>query len=214
MARPAVRLGLHAGWLAGVAFAAALLVCGSLQPGYSQALHPVDLLGAAGTAHPDAWNALGVALPGMLLAVFAMALQQPLHATGVGAAGRIGGWLLMLSGLAFAAGAGWPLRMEDLDGPESRLHVATSMLAWLAWLPSAVLLPLALRRRAGWPGVSMAGLVLALAGIACMGLPLQAMPVLEGRGGAVQRIGLALYFAWPALLAWRALSRAAASGRG
>ena len=212
MAPRAMRLGLHAGWLAGAAFVAALLVFGSMQPGYSQALHPVDLLGAAGTAHPDGWNALGVALPGLLLAVFAMALQQPLHAAG--AVGRIGGWLLALSGLAFAAGAAWPLRLEDLDGPESKLHVTTSMLAWLAWLSSAVLLPVALRRRTGWQGVSMAGLMLALAGIACLGLPLQALPPLEGRGGAVQRIGLALYFAWPALLAWRALSRAAASGRG
>lgn len=210
-----MRLALHAGWLAGAAFATALLVFGSLQPGYSQVLHPVDLLGAGGTAHPAGWNALGVALPGLLLVVFAIGLQRPLHGARVGASGRIGGWLLMLSGVAFAAGAWWPLRLEELDGPESKLHVATSMLAWLAWLPSAVMLPLALRARAGWQGMSIVGPLLAVAGVLCMGLPLQQwMPVLEGRGGAVQRIGLALYFAWPALLAWRALSRAAASGPG
>lgn len=215
MGRRMLRFALHAGWLAGAAFAAALLVFGALQPGYSQALHPVDLLGAGRMAHPGGWNALGMALPGLLLATFAVALQRPFHGIGVGATGRIGGWLLMLSGLAFAAGAAWPLRLEDLDGPGSKLHVATSMLAWLAWLPSALLLPLALRGRTGWRGVSIAGPLLAMAGVLCMGLPLQQwLPLLEGRGGAVQRIGLALYFAWPALLAWCALNRAAVSGRG
>jgi hypothetical protein len=209
------RLALHAGWLAGALFAAALIAFGALVPGFSQALHPVDLLGAFGMLHAAAWNAAGIALPGALLAVFAVALQRPLHAIGVGPAGRIGGWLLMLSGLAFAAGAHWPLRVDDLDGLASKLHVATAMLAWLAWLPSALLLSWALCRRPGWRGVAVAGCLLALAGVACLGLPLQHwLPALEGRGGAVQRIGLALYFAWPGLLAWRALSRAAASGPG
>jgi hypothetical protein len=209
------RSALHAGWLAGAVFTAALAALGALAPAFSQAVHPVDLLGAVGVPHAMAWNAVGVLLPGAMLVVFAIALQRSLHDLGVGAVGRIGGWLLMLSGLAFAAGAAWPLRLEELDGPESKLHVATSMLAWLAWLPSAALLPLALRARVGWQGVSIAGPLLAVAAILGMGLPLQQwMPVLEGRGGAVQRVGLALYFAWPALLAWCALSRAAVSGRG
>jgi hypothetical protein len=209
------RWALHAGWLSGAAFAVALVGFGSLLPGYSQALHPVDVLGAAGVANAAAWNLIGVALPGLLLAAFAIALQRPLQALDVGAAGRIGGWLLMLSGFAFAAGAVWSLRLELLDGPESKLHVATSMLAWLGWLPSVVLLAWALRRQTGWRRLAITGPLLALAGIACLGLPLQQwLPALEGRGGAVQRIGLLLYFAWPALLAWRALSRGAASGRG
>jgi hypothetical protein len=206
---------LHAGWLSGAAFATALLGFGSLLPGYSQALHPVDVLGAGGVANAAAWNLVGVALPGLLLAAFAIVLQRPLHALDVGSTGRIGGWLLMLSGFAFAAGAALPLRLDQLDGPESKLHVATSMLAWLAWLPSTTLLAWALRRRPGWRRLAIAGTLLALAGIACLGLPLQQwLPALEGRGGAVQRIGLLLYFAWPALLAWRALSRGGASGRG
>lgn len=207
--------GLHAGWLAGVVFAAALLAMGGMLDGYSQALHPVDLLGAAGVPRAGAWNALGVALPGLLVAGFAIALQRCLRVDGVGAIGRIGGWLLMLSGFAFAAGGAWPLHLQELDGPESKLHVATSMLAWLAWLPSVLMMSLALRRRAGWRGVLVVGPLLMLAGIGCLGLPLQQwVAVLDGRGGAVQRIGLALYFAWPAWLAWRALSRAEASGPG
>jgi hypothetical protein len=207
--------GLHAGWLAGVVFAGVLLAMGTLLDGYSQVLHPVDVLGAAGVPRAGAWNVLGIALPGLLLAAFAIVLQRPLGLDGVGAAGRIGGWLLMLSGLAFAAGARWPLRVDDLDGLASKLHVATAMLAWLAWLPSALLLSWALHRRPGWRGIAVAGCLLALAGVACLGLPLQQwLPALEGRGGAVQRIGLALYFTWPALLAWRALSRAAVSSPG
>lgn len=215
MGRGMTRAALHAGWLCGAAFVVALLAFGWLQPGYSHSLHPVDVLGAGGVANARGWNAFGVALPGLLLAVFAVALQRSLHAWEVGAVARIGGWLLMLSGIAFAAGAGWPLRLDDLDGPESKLHVATSMLAWLAWLPSAILLALAMRRYPDWRGISIAGGLLALAAIACMGVPLQQwVAALDGRGGAVQRIGLLLYFAWPALLAWRALSRGAVSGRG
>lgn len=206
---------LHAGWLAGGAFAGVLLAMALPLDGYSHALHPVDVLGARGVPRAVAWNVLGFGVPGVLLAIFALALQPPFRRDGIGAAGRIGGWLLAISALSFAAAGLLPLDLGDLDGPGSKRHVAASMLAWLAWLPSALLLPFALRRKPAWRPSRVAGPLLALAAVACLALPLQQwLPVLEGRAGAVQRIGLALYFAWPALLAWSALSRIGSSTRG
>lgn len=199
------RIGLHAGWFAGVVFVLALAAFGAALAGYSHPLHPVDLLGARGIPRATGWNAVGYALPGLLVLVFAVALQRPLAAAGVGAAGRIGGWLLMLSGLAFAAQAIAPLDPRVLDGAASKAHVAAAMLSLVAWLPSAVLLPLALRGRAAWRAAVFAGPVLAVVGIACLGLPPQAWEDMGAGPGLAQRLGLCAQFAWPALAAFCAL---------
>ena len=199
------RIALHAGWLAGAAFVLALAGFGAALAGYSQALHPVDLLGARGIPHAAAFNASGYALPGLLVAVFAVALQRPLAAAGVGSVGRIGGWLLMLSGFAFAAQAFAPLDLRLLDGADSQAHVTAAMLSLVAWLPSALLLPLALRGRAGWRAAVVGGPLLAAIGIACLALAPQAWEAIGAGPGAAQRLGLAAQFAWPALAAFCAL---------
>ena len=199
------RIALHAGWFAGAAFVLALAGFGAALAGYSQALHPVDLLGARGIAHATAFNASGYALPGLLVAVFAIALQRPLAAAGVGAVGRIGGWLLMLSGLAFAAQAFAPLDLRLLDGADSKAHVTAAMLSLVAWLPSALLLPLALRGRVGWGAAVVGGPLLAAIGITCLALAPQAWDAIGAAPGTAQRVGLAAQFAWPALAAFCAL---------
>jgi hypothetical protein len=199
------RIALHAGWLGAAVFVAALLGFGASLAGYSQALHAVDLLGARGAPHAAGWNALGYALPGLLVVAFAVALQQALAVAGVGATGRIGGWLLMFSGLAFAAQGLLPIDLRLLDGAESKGHVAAAMLSLVAWLPSALLLPLALRGRGAWRVAVVAGPLLAAIAIACLGLPPQAWEAIGAGPGVAQRLGLAAQFAWPALAAFCAL---------
>lgn len=199
------RISLHAGWLAGVVFLAALLGFGATLPGFSQSTQAVDLLGARGAPHAAVWNVLGYALPGLLVAAFAIALQRPLAIAGIGATGRIGGWLLMFSGLAFAAQGLLPLDPRLLDGADSKAHVAAAMLSLLAWLPSALLLPLALRGRPAWRVAVVAGPLLAALAIACLALPPQAWEVAGAGPGVVQRLGLCAQFAWPALAAFCAL---------
>ena len=199
------RIVLHAGWLAAVLFLAALAGLGATLPGYSQSMLAVDVLGARGVPHAAAWNALGYALPGLLVAVFAVALQRPLAMAGVGATGRIGGWLLMFSGLAFAAQGLLPLDLRLLDGADSKAHVAAAMLSLVAWLPSALLLPLALRGRPAWRVAVVAGPLLAAAAIACIALPPQAWEAIGAGPGFAQRLGLCAQFAWPALAAFCAL---------
>ncbi len=199
------RIALHAGWLAAVLFLAALGGLGATLPGFSQSLQAVDLLGARGVPHAAAWNALGYALPGLLVAVFAVALQRPLARAGVGATGRIGGWLLMFSGLAFAAQGVLPLDLRLLDGADSKAHVAAAMLSLVAWLPSALLLPLALRGRVAWRVAVVAGPLLVAVAICCLGLPPQAWEGMGAGPGFAQRLGLCAQFAWPALAAFCAL---------
>ena len=199
------RITLHAGWLASVVFLAALLGLGATSTGFSQSLHAVDVLGARGVPHAAGWNLLGYALPGLLVAVFAIALQRPLAMAGVGATGRIGGWLLMFSGLAFAAQGLLPLDLRLLDGPDSKAHVAAAMLSLVAWLPSALLLPLALRGRPAWRVVVLAGPLLVAVAICCLGLPPQAWEAMGAGPGLAQRLGLCAQFAWPALAAFCAL---------
>ena len=165
----------------------------------------MDLLGARGVPHAAAWNALGYALPGLLVAVFAVALQRPLARAGVGATGRIGGWLLMFSGLAFAAQGVLPLDLRLLDGADSKAHVAAAMLSLVAWLPSALLLPLALRGRVAWRVAVVAGPLLVAVAICCLGLPPQAWEGMGAGPGFAQRLGLCAQFAWPALAAFCAL---------
>lgn len=199
------RFALHAGWLAAAVFLTALLGFGATLPGDSQSLHAVDLLGARGVPNAAAWNALGYALPGLLVAVFAIALQRPIAMAGVGATGRIGGWLLMFSGLAFAAQGLLPLDLRLLDGADSKAHVAAAMLSLVAWLPSALLLPLALRGRPAWRVAVVAGPWLVAVAICCLGLPPRAWEAIGAGPGLAQRLGLCAIFAWPALAAFCAL---------
>ena len=198
------RYALHAGWLAGLVFLAAMAGFEWLA-GPSHALQAVDLLGARGVPHAPAWNALGYATPGLLVAAFAIALQRPLASAGVGAGGRIGGWLLMFSGLAFAAQGWLPLDPRLLDGADSKAHIAAGMLSLLAWLPSALLLPLALRGRSAWRVAMVAGPLLVVVAIACLAVPPQAWSAIGAGPGIAQRLGLCAQFAWPALAAFCAL---------
>lgn len=199
------RMALHAGWIAGAVFLAALAGFGAALQGYSQGALPVDVLGARGLPHAAGWNALGYAFPGVCVAAFAVALQRPLAAAGVGAAGRVGAWMLMLSGLAFAAQGVFPLDPRLLEGDASRIHVAAGMLSLVAWIPSALLLPFAARGHGGWRAAAVGGPLLAALGIACLALPPEAWAALAAGPAAVQRLGLCAQFAWPALAAFCAL---------
>jgi hypothetical protein len=165
----------------------------------------VDLLGARGVPGAQPWNALGYVAPGLLVALFAIALQRPLAASGVGAVGRIGGWLLMLSGIAFAAQGLLPLEPRLLDGADSKAHVAAGMLSLVAWLPSSVLLPTGVRSNPAWRPAVVGGPLLAVAAIAALALPPEAWHAIAVGPGVVQRLGLGAQFAWPALAAFCAL---------
>src|SRR3546814_19042378 len=63
------QLPLSAAIVAVVLFAAAVAGFGAALDGYSQAIHPVGLLGARGMPPALAFNVLGLVLPGVLAAL-------------------------------------------------------------------------------------------------------------------------------------------------
>ncbi|NZA28077.1 DUF998 domain-containing protein [Luteimonas sp. SJ-92] len=190
----------HAGWLAGVLFAGAVAGFALLPQGYSHLLHPVALLGARGVPGATAFNALGLALPGLLAAVAALAVYRDLPPAS-GWAPRIGARLLLLSTLAFAAQGFLPLDLRELDGGSGRLHGSAWTLWWVAFVPGALLLAAVPRLRIAGPVAAAAVAGLALA-------PLESLPP-----ALAQRLAFAAWFGWLALAPWRlaaALNRSAA----
>ena len=204
------RAGLQAGWIAGALFAGSLLAIAAATPGYDHAYQPVSFLGMRGAPCARWWNVLGFELPGLLVAWFALALQRPLRLAGTGSLARIGTWLLLVSGLAFAGNGVFPFDPRDPAGTSTKLHVAMLTFALLGFLPATAMLAAALRRIAGWRLLSSAGLLLGLATLLSV---LQRMadvvPGLQDHPGYAQRVTLALYFLWLALASRVALRRMA-----
>ncbi len=187
---------------AAIVFAAAVAGFGAAFVGYSQREYPVALLGAQGVAHALAFNLLGFVLPGVLVAMVAAGLRRGVPAA-AGFAARIGGWLLMLSALAFAALGLLPLDPEDLDARASHLHVGAWTLWWIAFVPGALLFALGALRVQAWRPLAIGGVLAAALVLVFAGLAADA-----GGAGVAQRIAYAVWFGWW-LLAGRTLDRSA-----
>lgn len=164
--------------VAGLLWLAAVLGFGAMLDGYSQARHPVALLGARGIERALAFNVLGFVLPGLLVAWVALRLRDVLGDAGWSA--RIGAHLWLLSALAFAAQGVLPLDPEELDAGASRLHTTAWSLWWIAFLPGAFMLALRSRRL---------GIVLLVAAIVIVAAAMLAP------AGLSQRVGILVWFA-------------------
>ncbi len=196
------RPGLHCGWLAGAIFLVALLVIGLLTPGYSHAHQPVSFLGMAGAPLAGWWNVFGFIVPGVLIVVFALSLQRPLQCTHARRPARIGLWMLLIAGLAFAGNGVFAFDPSDPGGISTRLHVTMLTLALLGFLPATLALALGLRGCRGWRALVTAGPLIALATMASvMQRMLDVVPVLAANPGYAQRVTLALFFGWMAMAA-------------
>lgn len=201
---------LHAGWLAGVIFAAALLAFAAATPGYLHAQHAVSLLGADGIAWAGAWNVLGFIVPGLLVMAFACALAVAMRRDAVGFAGRIGLWLLLISGLALAGNGVFAYDPQHPDDRAAQLHVAMLTISLLAFLPGVLLLALGLGGRRHWRSLRLLGPLVAVAMVANV-TPLagELVPALRSNPGHALRLTYFLYFGWFALAARAALRRRA-----
>jgi hypothetical membrane protein len=189
------RLPLLAAAGAAVLFAAAVAGFGALLDGYSQAMHPVGLLGAHGVPHAVAFNALGFVLPGLLAAFVAWRLRAAMGDDAPWAA-RIGTWLALLSALAFAAQGVLPLDPRDLESSASRAHATAWTLWWVALLPATAFLAIGLRRA---PGSRL--LVLASGATAVVVVALAMLPLDLLAPAVAQRAVFATWLAWTLLLA-------------
>lgn len=182
-------------WVAAALFVAAVVAFGTALEGYSQALHPVALLGAAGFPGALAFNVLGFMLPGALAALAAVGLRAALPEDASWSS-RVGASVLLLAALAFAAMGLLPLDTAHLEGEASRLHGTAWMLWCVAFAAGGLLLGTGwLRmgdRRATWTFAAVGVAVLA-----AFFLPALIPP------GIAQRLAFAVWWAWLIGMGWR-----------
>mgnify|MGYP003616651192 CR=1 FL=1 len=199
----AIALPRLGAWLALAFFLIALLLANLGVPEYSHLLHPVALRGATGLPGALWFNLGAFVLPGGLLLLQAQVLRKAMQKASWLA--RIGLTLAQLSALAFALQGVLPLDQQGVDAAASRLHVLMWMLWWIAFVPGALLLALALRQRRGLMWLSV---------LAAVGGPLLAVLAPVGAwAGLAQRLAFALWFGWW-LYASVSLSRTSTSGAG
>lgn len=172
---PVLRLGL-------------IVVLGLLHPSYSQSRDFISELGAPDSPYAAVMNLLGIGAVGVLLMVFSFAFRRVLASDRLLAAGT---WLLFLSGAAFVAVGLFPCDQEGCATDRgSSAMLAHVMFGFIA-MTSQALAPLAIGlrsfRRIGNKGyhvmsltlgiVSVAGLVLLVAGATAPGLAQKTMQV-------------------------------------
>lgn len=128
-------------WLGAAAAALFILTVigfGAALPGYLPLGHPVALLGAIGVPHALAFNVLAFVLPGLAAVVVALRLLARSPRTAPWSL-RVGGQMLLLSGLAFAAMGVLPLDASDIESRASQYHASAWMVWVLAFVPGAML---------------------------------------------------------------------------
>lgn len=133
-----------AGPLAVVVFIAAVAGFGAQLHGYDQMRHPVSLLGARGIPGGTLFSLLGFVLPGLLAAIAALDQILRMPATAPRPL-RVGGQMLLLAAIAFAAMGLFPLDVDDIENRASQFHAS----AWLLWLLAFSAAAIALRFGAG-----------------------------------------------------------------
>ncbi|WP_313173872.1 DUF998 domain-containing protein [Stenotrophomonas sp.] len=179
-----------AGPLAAVVFIAAVVGFGAQLQGYDQMRHPVSLLGARGVPGGTAFSLLGFVLPGLLaaIAMLDLILRMPVSAP---RPLRVGGQMLLLAAIAFAAMGLFPLDVDDIENRASQFHAS----AWLLWLLAFTAAAIALRfgagKAAGWRALSTLTLVCA-AWVVCSAFLFEiAMPV-----AMAQRLAFLGWLVW------------------
>ncbi|MFC3549981.1 DUF998 domain-containing protein [Lysobacter cavernae] len=183
----------YAGVLAAVCCAVAVIGFGAAFEVYSHAQHPLALLGAHGVQRALAFNLFAFVIPGAVATAIALRLQARLSKAPQllkgGMAGRIGGWLLAISALAFTAQGLLPVDPAELDGGHSQWHATAWTLWWLAFLPGALLLGWSVRSVPGWRRTGQALIVAALLAIVLNAMPAALLP-----GPIAQRLLLVLWW--------------------
>lgn len=188
-------LKIHAGLLAALLFAAAVLGFGVALPGYSHTVHPVSLLGATGVPHAFAFSLLGFVIPGVLAAVVAVALLHRLPATASWML-RVGGQMMVLAAMAFAAMGLLPLDASDIDSRASQFHASAWMLWVVAFVPGALMLAFGGWKQPLWRSVALLSLAAAV-WVAVAAFVLEVLiPV-----ALAQRLAFAGWMLWLAVVA-------------
>lgn len=178
------------GALGAVLFLASVVGFGLALPGFLPLGHPVALLGAIGVPHAGAFDLLGFVLPGLLAALVAVRLLVRVPVTAPWSM-RVGGQMLVLSGLAFAAMGVLPLDASDIQSPASQFHASAWMVWVLAFVPGALMSGLGARRLPGWGRLAALHLAAGLATLVGAFVLQAVMPA-----PVAQRVAFVAWAAW------------------
>lgn len=186
------------GMTAFAVFWVALFAFGASRTDYAHFHKAVSELGVLGAPHAVAWNLIGFIVPGLLLALFGAGLASAID-------GRRGAlwWLLVLSGLCFAATGVVPGEMRN-GSPmmESRLtlgHLLFANLAPLLWAIASFLVIRRVKQNPSWKPFTTLATIYAVVGVGGFLFGIVASAAIPGLGdmpGLVQRFGFAFYFGW------------------
>jgi len=193
------RVLLLAGIAAAVVLTVAIAWVGFLEPDYSHMAQFVSELGALGATHQEVFNYSGLVLAGLLTAVFSVGLHLRLEP---------GRWFIVSSALVALAGIGRMIaglfpcdpgcNMEDMS-VSARIHALAGFVALLSGALAPLLLAFGLRERPE-SALFRPSLALGLASVVLVVL-------LFGLGpgapfiGAIQRLVLAAFYGWVAVVA-------------
>ncbi len=179
-------------------FWAALFAFGASRTDYSHFHKAVSELGVLGAPHASAWNLIGFIVPGLLLALFGTGLATAID-------GRRGAlwWLLVLSGLCFAATGVVPGEMRNgspiMESPLTLGHLLFSNLSPLLWAIASFYVICRVKKNPSWEPFKSLATVYA---VVCVGgfllgiVGSAAIPSLADMPGLVQRFCFAFYFGW------------------
>lgn len=175
-----------------ILFWVSLFLFGAMRPEYSQQTKAVSELGVFGAPHSLLWNLIGFIAPGLCLALSGGAIARSVQRA---QRRSVSYWLLVASGLGFAATGIIPAEMRDgsptLESPYTIGHIIMTFVSAVPWIVATFLMASPMKRNADWRAVSNVSLALGFIAIACFGL--RVTTVLPG---VAQRISFAVYFAW------------------
>lgn len=189
-------------------FWVALLAFGAMRPDYSYFTKAVSELGVIGAPNALAWNLVGFIVPGLLLAISAAGLASAVD-------GRRGAlwWLLVMSGLCFAATGAIPGEMRNgspvMESSWTQAHLLMATLSPIFWAIAAVMMIRRVKRNPDWKAFlpqAVALAVLCVGGFILSILAPAVLPDLAQRPGLSQRLCFAAYFLWFLLISLRLLS--------
>lgn len=181
-----------------VVFWVALFTFGASRADYSHFHQAVSELGVLSAPHALAWNLLGFIVPGLLLALFGAGLATAID-------GRRGAlwWLLVLSGLCFAATGIVPGEMRNgspmMESPLTIGHLLFANLAPLLWIIGSFLVIRRVKKNPSWRPFKTLSILYAVTFVGGFLFSIVSsafIPSLADMPGLVQRFCFAFYFGW------------------
>jgi hypothetical protein len=179
--------------IAALLFWSAMLIIGALRPEYSQMTKAISELGVLGAPYAVAFNIIGFAVPGGLLAGCGAKLSQSINPQKTCL-----WWLLTISGVGFA-GSAIPAEMVDgsfdMDSVLTQAHLLMILVSAIPWIAAIFMIQARIVANHEWRKFKNSTSTLSLA---CFLLALAnpfsgVLPITPALG---QRIAFLGYFLW------------------